>query len=160
MERIHKEEILNLIIQKLANNIAVFVQAVATARDTATHKDCLGSSKYETMGLEASYLAQGQGVRLLELERSLAYFKQIRLQETTHVELDSYIVLNDEEEKQTSFWIAADSGGLTINYQQQYITVITPQSPLGKVLMGKVVGDDFFLTIAGKEKYFNIASLV
>jgi len=73
-----KELILKAIIAQLQADLLVLEQAVALARDTATHADCLGASKYETMGLEASYLAQGQGVRLLEVERSLAYFTALR----------------------------------------------------------------------------------
>jgi len=72
-----KESFLQCIIEQLASDLLMLEQAVALARDTATHADCLGSSKYETMGLEASYLAQGQGTRLIEVERSLSYFKQV-----------------------------------------------------------------------------------
>jgi len=130
------------------------------ARDTATHQDCLGSSKYETMGLEASYLAQGQGTRLLELERSLAYFKQLTLQASTSIELGVYITLNDEDDKQTYLWMAADAGGLKIQYHKQIITVITPKSPLGKAMLGKTMGDEFALKVMGKEKYFNVLSIL
>jgi len=130
------------------------------ARDTATHKDCLGSSKYETMGLEASYLAQGQGTRLLELERSLAYFKQVKLQQSKSITLETYIMLNDEDDKQTWLWMAGDAGGLKISYQQQTITVITPKSPLGKAMIGKNIDDEFSLKLMGKEKSFEVLSLV
>ncbi|MDQ6995510.1 MAG: transcription elongation factor GreAB, partial [Mariprofundaceae bacterium] len=86
-----KQSILELIIQKLEEDISISSQAVAIARDTATHQDCVGSSKYETMGLEASYLAQGQGVRLLALERSRAYFKQLTIQLSSDcIALNSY----------------------------------------------------------------------
>jgi transcription elongation GreA/GreB family factor len=160
IKHINKAAILALIIQQLETDIAVSAQAVEMAHDTATHKDCLGSSKYETMGLEASYLAQGQGTRLLELERSLAYFKQLTLQISKSIELGAYITLNDEDNKQTYLWMAADAGGLKINYRQQTITVITPKAPLGKAMLGKNVGDDFSLKIMPKEKYFEVLSIL
>jgi len=130
------------------------------ARDTATHKDCLGSSKYETMGLEASYLAQGQGTRLLELERSLAYFKQLKLQESESIASGTYIILGDQVGKEVCLWMADDAGGLKIDYQHQTITIITPKSPLGKALLGKIIGDDLSIKIMGKEKYFEVLSLI
>jgi len=160
IKNIHKEDILALIIKQLESDITISAQAVEMARDTATHKDCLGSSKYETMGLEASYLAQGQGTRLLELERSLAYFKQLTLQASTSIELGAYITLIDEDDRQTFLWMAADAGGLKINYRQQTITIITPKSPLGKAMLGKTMGDDFSLKIMGKEKYFEVLSIL
>ncbi|MBL4760370.1 MAG: GreA/GreB family elongation factor [Mariprofundaceae bacterium] len=160
MKNTDKAAILALIIQQLETDINISAQAVKMARDTATHKDCLGSSKYETMGLEASYLAQGQGTRLLELERSLAYFKQVKLQESTSITLETYIILNDEDDKQTCLWMAGDAGGLKVPYQQQIITVITPKSPLGKAIMGKNIGDDFSLKIMAHEKSFEVLSLI
>jgi len=160
IKHIDKEAILALIIQQLESDISISAQAVKMARDTATHKDCLGSSKYETMGLEASYLAQGQGTRLLELERSLAYFKQLTLQASKSIELGAYITLNDEDDKQTNLWMAADAGGLKIQYHQQSITVITPKSPLGKAMLGKTMDDDFSLKIMGKENYFEVLSIL
>jgi len=159
--RINKYEILSLIISKLEADISISEQAVQMARDTATHKDCLGSSKYETMGLEASYLAQGQGTRLLELERSLAYFKQLKLniQTPAYIQLTSLLTLENEDGKQQVLWMAADAGGLMIKHQEHVITVITPKSPLGKALLGKAEGDDFELNIAGKKYTYQVTSL-
>jgi len=159
---INKHEVLSLIISKLEADISISEQAVQMARDTATHKDCLGSSKYETMGLEASYLAQGQGTRLLELERSLAHFKQLKLNTptTAYIQLSSLFTLENEDGKQQTLWMAADAGGLIIMHQEQAITVITPKSPLGKALLGKAEGEDFELNIAGKKCTYQVTSLV
>lgn len=135
-------------------------QAVKLARDTATHADCLGSSKYETMGLEASYLAQGQGTRLLEVERSLEYFKKISLdQASTVIKLSSMLELKDEQGMQQVLWIAAEAGGLKVHYAGAEITVITPKSPLGRALMAKSCGDAFDINIAGKTANYEILAL-
>lgn len=155
-----KINILALIINQLKADITIAENAVKVARDTATHKDCLGSSKYETMGLEASYLAQGQGIRLLELERSLAYFKQLTPQPLDSIQLGSLVVLNDEHDEQQPFLLAADAGGLKIPCQQHTITVITSKAPLGKAMVGKSTGEDFALKIAGKDRYFKVLSII
>jgi len=153
---INKAEVLSLIIAKLEADIQVTEQAVEVAHDTATHKDCLGSSKYETMGTEASYLAQGQGVRLLELERALAYFKQLQPVAATKIQLPSLVVIEDECGKQQTMLLAADAGGLKVSMQQQVICVITHQSPLGRALLGKEVGDPIELRIAGKSMCYEV----
>ena len=157
---IDKSEILTLIIEQLRADLATLEQAVAIARDTATHSDCLGSSKYETMGLEASYLAQGQGARLLEIERSLEYFKRLKLTESASViGLSSLVVLDDEEGEHQLLWLAAEAGGLKIQYGNLTITVITPKSPLGRTLIGKAAGDDFEITIAGKSRDYEVSAV-
>jgi len=130
------------------------------ARDTATHKDCLGSSKYETMGTEASYLAKGQGERLLELRRTLAYFKQISVCSTAYIQPTSLITLHDELGKKTTYILAAYAGGLKILYKHQYITLITPQSPLGKALIGKQTGDEIEIKHASIVRCYAIIGVV
>ncbi len=155
----NKQDIINLIIIQLEANISVAQQAVDVARDTATHKDCLGSSKYETMGTEASYLAKGQGERLLELQRALAYFKQLTPQTSTKAELVSLINLEDEQGQNQTLLLAGDAGGLKVKYDDNIITVITPQAPLGKSLMGKAVGDAVELKITGKTRCFEVVDV-
>jgi len=155
-----KQEVLKLIIKHLEEDIAISAQAVAMARDTATHNDCLGSSKYETMGLEASYLAQGQGTRLLELERSLAYFKQINLVHASSIMLNSYIELKSDDDKVSYFWLSADEGGLKISYNKKNITIITPKSPLGSQLMGKNIDDVCELRIANQHHHYEIITIL
>ncbi|WP_038247660.1 GreA/GreB family elongation factor [Ghiorsea bivora] len=152
----NKQSVINHIITQLEANISVAQQAVDVARDTATHKDCLGSSKYETMGTEASYLAKGQGERLLELQRALACFKQLSPQPCTTAKLVSLVTLEDEQGKSQTLLLAGDAGGLKVEAQGTTITVITPQSPLGRSLMGKSIGDDIELKISGKTNYFEV----
>jgi len=155
-----KPAILNLIMARLRANLAAAEQAVAIARDTATHKDALGSSRYETMGLEASYLAQGQGLRLLELDRSLACFSQLKLPEGSDViALSSLIALRDERGKEQLLWLAADAGGLKVQHAGTSITVVTPKSPLGAALIGKAAGDELDINIAGEERCYEVCAV-
>ena len=158
--KINKQDILALIIAKLRADVSVCEQAVKAARDTATHADALGSSKYETTGLEASYLAQGQGLRLLELERSLAYFSQLKLSGNSNViGLSSLIALSDEQGKERLLWLGADAGGLKIKHDGTRLTVVTPKSPLGSALIGKSSGDELEISIAGAEHYYKVSAV-
>ncbi|RLL51262.1 transcription elongation factor GreAB [Mariprofundus sp. EBB-1] len=152
-----KQSFLQCIIEQLASDLLMLEQAVALARDTATHADCLGSSKYETMGLEASYLAQGQGTRLIEVERSLSYFKQITVNAyTSEVMCSSMLLLADEQGLQQLLWVAAEAGGLKVHCGAIEVTVITPRSPLGRALMRKNAGDEVEVHIAGRTRHYEI----
>jgi len=154
-----KAHVLHLIIHKLEADIAVTQQAVNVAKDTATHKDCLGSSKYETMGTEASYLAKGQGERLLELQCALAYFQQASAETVGVIQSLSLICLEDEKSKTQTLMLAADAGGLKVLHEGELITVITPQSPLGRALLGKEEGDIIALNIAGKSNSYEVLTV-
>ncbi len=155
-----KRDILAQIIIQLQRDLLILEQAVKLARDTATHADCLGSSKYETMGLEASYLAQGQGIRLLQVERGLAYFKALSLNPSTDViGLSSLLQLQDEQGQEQLLWLAAEAGGLKLQCGDDWLTVITPKAPLGAALMGKVAQDDFEISIAGVTRSYEITAV-
>lgn len=159
MVNMDKQKILTLIIAQLSADLAVCERAVSIARDTAVHADCLGSSKYETMGLEASYLAHGQGKRLLEVERALACFEQLSLPSPSPViGLSSLVALVDEDDEQQYLWLAADAGGLKIDYADTSITVITVKSPLGRAIVGKAADDAFEICIAGKTRAYAVVS--
>ncbi|MDQ6965490.1 MAG: GreA/GreB family elongation factor [Mariprofundaceae bacterium] len=158
--RIDKQHILNLMIEQLRADLKVCEDAVSIARDTATHSDALGSSRYETMGVEASYLAQGQGVRLLEVERSLAWFLQVKLTEPGGIiRLSSLVSLLDEQGDTQLLWLAADAGGMKIEEGCNTITVITPKSPLGRAMLGKQQGDSFETRIADRSRCFEIGEV-
>lgn len=157
---IDKAAVLDLIIGQLGADLAALEAAVALSHDTATHADCLGSSKYETMGLEASYLAQGQGVRLLEIERALEQFRRISPgPESDRVGLSSLLSLIDEEGDCQWFWIAREAGGLKVGAGDDEVTVITPQSPLGRALMGHRPGDEIEVRLAGRQRSFELVEL-
>ncbi|MDQ6983869.1 MAG: GreA/GreB family elongation factor [Ghiorsea sp.] len=156
----NKQTIFNLIISQLEANIQVAQQAVEIAKDTATHKDCLGSSKYETMGTEASYLAKGQGERLLELQRASAYFKQVIPSPQQTIALSSLITLEDESGQTQYFWLDSDAGGLKVQYEKNTITIITPQAPLGRALISKEVGDVVEIKAANKTTEYEVVNVL
>jgi len=152
-----KREIVQSIIDQLQADLWVLEDAVNLARDTATHADCLGSSKYETMGLEASYLAQGQGLRLLEVERALQYFNDLALSPVNGmVGLSSLFVLQDDQGNSQCLWLATEAGGLKVQCGDALITVITPKAPLGRAVMGKAIHDSVEVNIAGAIRCYEV----
>lgn len=152
--------ILGLIVERLRADLAAVEKAVAVARDTATHPDALGSSKYETMGLEASYLAQGQGQRLLEIERVLGYFSRLELPPADGtVALTSLVELQGEEGEAQYLWLAPEAGGLKVDCFGEEITVVTPKSPLGAALIGREAGEIVEVGIGGKQRSYAIEAV-
>ena len=56
----NKRAILKKITDKLIGELEVYFRAAEYARDEATHEQNKAENKYDTRGLEASYLARGQ----------------------------------------------------------------------------------------------------
>ena len=75
----NKPELLQQIIARLAHDLDLFLSAAKTAHKAATHEESVPDNKYDTLALEASYVAQGQANRAQDIKRSLDIYKQLHL---------------------------------------------------------------------------------
>lgn len=139
----NKKEILLRIIARLSQDLDILFNAARTAHEASTHAENQPDNKYDTLALEASYVAQGQANRAQELRKSIEIYRQLKPHGSNieTVRLTSLVTLEDDEGKQRRLFIGPLEGGLKIEYEGEEIVVITPGSPLGKELLGKGAGD-------------------
>ena len=157
-----KEELLQRITAALNADLAVLSTAARTAHEAATHEECIPDNKYDTTALEASYVAQGQANRAQEIRMALESYRVLALREfddQTPVRLTALVVLEDEEGEARRVFLGPEAGGLKIAAGEGEIVVITPQSPLGRVLLGKVVGDQLQAGVGGTRKTFTVVEV-
>lgn len=138
-----KKKILQAIIEKLEAEMLVMEKAAAVAREAATHEESVAEDKYDTRGLEASYLAGAQARRAAELAMVIHAFKSLELGifkkadpigQTSLVELEA-------ESKKNLFFVAPNGGGISVEVEGKKVQVLTPSSRLGSGLVGKKLGD-------------------
>lgn len=159
----NKQLIITQIIQELEAVRLVAVNAVIQASETATHEENVAENQYDTLGLEAAYLAHGQAQRVNECDADLVAFKVLSLPETSEdmvVALGTLVVIGDERDQEQSLFIGPVAGGLKIQHDAHGITVITPSSPLGKVLMGSRVDDEVELCIGDSKHTYDVISVI
>jgi len=138
------------------------IEAAMQAYKTATHEENVADNKYDTLGLEASYLAQGQAKRVAECEANLSVFSDLKITHFTRkspVALGALIYLVDDQGVQQILFLAPVSGGLKIVFSELKITIITPSAPLGKKLIGCYVGDEITIELAGQKSNFEISAV-
>lgn len=139
-----KESLLARIIARLEADHALQLQAAKTAHAAATHEENIPDNKYDTLGLEASYIAQGHANRAQETLSALNAFRQLALQpfsEKSPIRLTALVQLGDEEGRCRRVFLGPAAGGLCMEDRDGEIMVITPASPLGRALLGKRCGD-------------------
>ena len=73
----NKRVILNKIIATLVGELEIYFRAAQFSRAEATHESSKAESKYDTRGLEASYLARGQSKQAAEIEAAIAEFEKL-----------------------------------------------------------------------------------
>lgn len=138
-----KVELVRLIIERLNQDLALFLNAARTSHKAAIDEENQPDNKYDTTALEASYIAQGQANRAQELRQSIETYKQLALSPASDIiRLTSIITLEDESGVQKYVFIGPLEGGLKVLTASGIVVmVITPASPLGKALIGRSLGD-------------------
>ena len=155
----NKHAVLQLILEKLVADLDVAQRAAQTAYETATHEENIAENKYDTLGLEASYLAAGQAKRVEEIKQSLALCQNLNLRpydEQRGIEVGALLGLEDDDGRQQWLFLAPDAAGLKADVVGQPVTVITPRSPLGKGLLGKRIDEEVEILVAGARQYFTV----
>lgn len=67
----NKQALIQKVVEKLTADLALYFKAATIARAEATHEQSKAENKYDTRGLEASYLARGQSKQAAEIEVSI-----------------------------------------------------------------------------------------
>ncbi|UVE18157.1 GreA/GreB family elongation factor [Pseudomonas sp. LS44] len=140
-----KTELLQLIIAALQVDLDNALRAARTAHETATHEENVAENKYDTLGLEAAYLAAGQSRRAEELRQALAAYRSLVLRpfdEARGVQLGAWVTLADAQGVEQQFFLGPDGAGLKVRLAAQEVRVISPHAPLGQQLLGKGLGDE------------------
>jgi transcription elongation GreA/GreB family factor len=157
----NKRALIQKIVAKLTSELAVYFRAAQASRAEATHEQSKAESKYDTRGLEASYLARGQSKQAMELETSIAEFEKMEARSFTAGEgiaVGALVELAMGGE--TSFYfIGPRAGGTEVVQDKKEVLVITPQSPLGAQLLERKQGDQPQLLLAGKKQAARIVSV-
>ena len=140
----NKEALRDQIITQLRADHVLLLQAAKTAHAAATHDENIPDNKYATLGLEASYVAQGQANRAQEILQALQLFQQLTLSvfsEQSAIRLTAVVQLEDDEGLTRLVFLGPAAGGLCLKFGGAEIMIITPASPLGRELIGKQCGD-------------------
>ena len=66
------------VLERLAEDLLQTEQALRMAYEAATHEENIAENKYDTLGLEAAYLATGQARRAEALRQAMANWRQFR----------------------------------------------------------------------------------
>lgn len=162
MKNLDKSKIIKELILKLEDNLEKLILSAKEAHEAATNEESKAENKYDTRGLEASYLAGAQAKRSADLGLAIDQLKKTRLSlfdKDDAIQLTALIktFLNDENEK--IFFILPYGGGQKIIFDHTEIQIITPESPIGQLFIEKHVGDSFQLKQGSGRLEYEIISI-
>lgn len=155
-----KKALHQLIIKALKSRHEIALAAAQQAYETATHEENVAENKYDTLGLEASYLAEGQSRRFAEAEVELKKFEQLNVRlfrEDDSVQIGAWLKLRDlNSDELLEVFLSPVAGGLTIEFNDHKILMLTTKAPLGKALLGAYLEDE--VSIGGRDYLIEFVS--
>ena len=157
MNKIQLHQQLMMHLQLLLKNAKAAAQR---AHETATSEENIAENKYDTLALEAAYLAQGQSTRVAQCQTNLDACINLPIRTSTKGALGALMVLVDEQEQVKYLLICPVAGGIKLNWDQHHVLVVTPQSPIGSALLNQQVDDQININIAGKKQYYEIIQII
>ena len=147
------------IVERLQQDLDNLTRAAHMAHDEATHEESKPENKYDMHSQQAAYLAEGQARLALELQESLKLFRALPLPafpSGAPIALGAFVVAESGPRK-FFYFVGPRNGGIEIESEGLNVVVITPQSPLGRQLLGKKIGDALVQSAGGRNTTLHIA---
>ncbi len=155
---IDKPRLITALLAMLEEDLALQTRAANLARDEAINEESRAENKYDTRGQEAAYLAESQARIATELAESIAIYRTLPLPDTrppASIQIGSVVRLQGPDKEVLSF-IGPRAGGTDFECDGLSFTVITPASPIGRLLLGRRQGDTVYLVARGKPQAHRI----
>lgn len=153
-----KAALIQKIVASLEAELELYAQSARAAHEEATHEQSKAENKYDTRGLEASYLAHGQSLHAMETLKARKDFLTLEPRDfgpADVIDLGALVELEGDAAP-ALYFIGPQAGGLEIVQGKKTIMVITPQSPLGSQLLGHKEGDKLTFDIRGSRRHYRI----
>jgi len=150
---IDKSAVREALLTRLREELASRFKAGREAEAGATDPQNKAENKYDTRGLELSYLAAGQSRQIAQLEANIAEIQSMPLRDFAPTEAAGVgalvTVAPASGTEETVYFLAPGGGGTELTMGRREIVVITPASPLGQQLVGQKKDHTFALGRSG-----------
>jgi len=141
-----KKDIFESLKVKLEDKIMALTEEALSQKDAATNEESKAENKYDTRGLEASYIAQAHAERIAEMKESLYFVKKTDISEFKNkIKVGDLVFLIDLETNKELYFFILAIGGLEVKFQGIKIRSLSPSSPLGKKIIGLGLEDELML---------------
>lgn len=157
----NKRALVAKIIAQLDAELEGYAKSARSAHAEATDPQSKAENKYDTRGLEASYLAHGQSRQVAETAQARQQFVELQLQEfgpDDPIDLSALVELESDGAR-TLYFIGPRAGGAEVLHEKKTVLVLTPLSPLGRQLIDRKRGERLQIEMGGTRRDYRIVSV-
>jgi transcription elongation GreA/GreB family factor len=144
---VNKSALRDAIVQQLRRDLATQTNAAQMARDEAISEESRAQNKWDTHSQEAAYLAESQAKIAGEIASSIELLSSLALSDFSSsdpIALGALVHLESaasSSARRSAYFLAPRAGGVEVTVEGETVLVVTPQSPLGRQLIGRRIGD-------------------
>jgi transcription elongation GreA/GreB family factor len=141
---VKKSSLRDAILLQLRQELARQAHAAEMSRAEAISEESRAENKWDTHSQEAAYLAEAQAKLAGEIGQSIDLYATVPLPDFASddaVALGAVVELEGGNGTSAWFFIGPRAGGLELETEGRHLLVLTPQSPLGRQLIGKRAGE-------------------
>lgn len=158
-----REAIRRQVLAALEEQRQLIARAVAEAASATTHADARQEGKYDTRAIETSYLAGAQAERLQDLAQKIQTIERIQLpaqKPDLPIRATSLICTEDDSGAELWYMILPGAGGLNVCADGVSVTILAPESPLGREFLGKSTGDEVSVGKGDSERFLTVRKIL
>jgi transcription elongation GreA/GreB family factor len=156
-----KKRVLDAVVAHLTRTLEQLTRAARETHAGATHAEAKPENSKDTRALEQSYLARGQAARVEQLSEQIQRLRFMPLRAfgpDDSVEPGALLLLQgDDGERRVLLF--PEAGGVDVMVDGVRVLVVTPASPMGRALVGKLRDDDVEVVVRGVRKDLSIVEV-
>jgi transcription elongation GreA/GreB family factor len=138
-----KQALVDRVVEMLSDELATLAAVAAVSRENAIGDQARAEGQYDTRALESSYRAAGQGRRMAELREEIEAWRSLPRRDfapDTPIALGALVEV-EARGARAVFILGPGAAGQEIpDGAGGTVMAVTPQSPMGRNLLGKTVG--------------------
>ncbi|MCX6973878.1 MAG: transcription elongation factor GreAB [Verrucomicrobia bacterium] len=138
----NKSAIIREILHSLREDFESRLRVSKTTRELGNNSESRAEGKYDTLSIEENYLADGLAKHAESAAHAIAIIEKMPLRAFTDTDPIDFGALVEIQFARATEWffLAPVAGGTEVTYAGTPVTVVTPESPLGKQLLGSHAG--------------------
>ncbi|HVU23355.1 MAG TPA: transcription elongation factor [Opitutus sp.] len=139
----NKSSLRDQILASLRAELDLQRRAAEVSRDEAIDEHSQPENRWDTHSQEAAYLAEGQARLVREIGESIELYQTLPLPAFTNgdaVALGALVEL-EAGRARSCYFVGPRGGGIEFDLEGRKVLVLTPQSPLGREIVGRRAGD-------------------
>ena len=155
-----KKRVLHAFVAAVKEELASATQTQKETAAAATHEEARAESDKDTRGLEQSYLARGLAKRVIELRAqaaALSHMTAVPHADGAKIAGGALVKVRDDDDAPHYYFITGAPGGLKVHIDGADFRLVSTETPVGKALRGRMLGDEVEIKAAGKKRSLELS---